>query len=105
MRLEGGNTSLADPLLDQTVVAGIGKKYKSEITVYKSSGCSNPQIVFLYLSERLLGSIQEVLKTDYLNAGCTRPLCFTLYGYNIYLHCFTEVIAESSGFSSSCSYC
>ena len=41
MRLEGGNMGLADPLLDQTVVAGIGNKYKSEITVYKSSGCSN----------------------------------------------------------------
>ncbi|MDQ3839504.1 MAG: hypothetical protein M3297_09575, partial [Thermoproteota archaeon] len=42
---------LADLLLDQTFVAGIGNKYNQKYCSYKSSGLSQ-LVVFLYLNNR-----------------------------------------------------
>ena len=65
---------LADLLLDQTFVAGIGNKYKSEI-LFLLKVCPFRLAKDLSSSEqeKLLNKIREVLKTGYLNAGRTRP--------------------------------
>jgi endonuclease-8 len=71
---ERGNMKLADILLDQTFVAGIGNKYKSEILfLQKLWPFKSANSLSLIKQQRLFGSIQEVLKAGYLNAGRTRP--------------------------------
>jgi len=71
---ERGNMKLADLLLDQTSVAGIGNKYKSEILFLQKLTTFKPAIsLSLSNQQRLLKSIQMVLKAGYLNAGRTRP--------------------------------
>jgi endonuclease VIII len=69
-----GSMKLADLLLDQTFVAGIGNKYKSEILFLQKLWPFKP-VISLSLSnqQRLLKSIQAVLKAGYLNAGRIRP--------------------------------
>lgn len=64
---------LADLLLDQTFVAGVGNKYKSEI-LFLLKVCPFRLAKDLSLSEqeKLLQKIREVLKAGYLNAGRTR---------------------------------
>jgi endonuclease-8 len=70
---DNGNTLIADLLLDQKLVAGIGNKYKSEILFLSKL---NP---FLHIrdispksSEMLLQQIPSVLNTAYRNSGDTR---------------------------------
>ena len=71
---ERGNMKLADILLDQTFVAGIGNKYKSEILfLQKLWPFKSANSLSLIKQQRLFGTIQEVLKAGYLNAGRTRP--------------------------------
>jgi endonuclease VIII len=71
---ERGNMKLADLLLDQTFVAGVGNKYKSEILfLQKLWPFKSANNLSLSKQQRLLGSIQDVLKAGYLNAGRTRP--------------------------------
>lgn len=71
---ERGNMKLADLLLDQTFVAGIGNKYKSEILFLQKLWPFKPaNSLSLAKQERLLESIRAVLKAGYLNAGRTRP--------------------------------
>jgi len=67
------NTLIADLLLDQKLVAGIGNKYKSEILFLSKL---NP---FLHIrdisaksSEMLLQQIPSVLNSGYRNSGATR---------------------------------
>ena len=64
---------LVDFLLDQTFVAGVGNKYKSEILfllkIWPFRLAKDPS---LSEQEKLLRKIPEVLKTNYLNAGRTR---------------------------------
>jgi endonuclease-8 len=70
---ERENMKLANLLLDQTFVAGIGNKYKSEILFLQKLWPFNPaSSLSLSKQQRLLKSIREVLKAGYLNAGCTR---------------------------------
>jgi endonuclease VIII len=70
---ERENMKLADLLLDQTFVAGIGNKYKSEILFLQKLWPFNPaSSLSLSKQQRLLKSIREVLKAGYLNAGRTR---------------------------------
>lgn len=65
---------LADLLLDQTFVAGIGNKYKSEILFLQKLWPFKPaNSLSLSKQQRLLKSIRAVLKAGYLNAGRTRP--------------------------------
>jgi endonuclease-8 len=66
---------IADLLLDQTVVAGIGNKYKSEILFISKI---NP---FMYIKDippkamkTLLQQIVSVLNIGYINAGMTRKV-------------------------------
>jgi endonuclease VIII len=71
---ERGNMKLADLLLDQTFVAGIGNKYKSEILFLQKLWPFKPaNSLSLAKQYRLLESIRAVLKAGYLNAGRTRP--------------------------------
>jgi endonuclease-8 len=71
---ERGNMKLADLLLDQTFVAGIGNKYKSEILFLQKLWPFKPAIsLSLSNQQRLLKSIRAVLKAAYLNAGRVRP--------------------------------
>ncbi|MDQ4012786.1 MAG: hypothetical protein M3146_03555, partial [Thermoproteota archaeon] len=71
---ERGNMKLADLLLDQTFVAGIGNKYKSEILfLQKLWPFKAANSLSLSKQQRLLKSIRVVLRTGYLNAGRTRP--------------------------------
>jgi endonuclease-8 len=71
---ERGNMKLADLLLDQTFVTGIGNKYKSEILFLQKLWPFKPaNSLSLAKQERLLESIRAVLKVGYLNAGRTRP--------------------------------
>ena len=71
---ERGRMKLADLLLDQTFVAGIGNKYKSEILFLEKLWPFKPVINLSQSNQqRLLKSIQAVLKVGYLNAGRTRP--------------------------------
>lgn len=71
---ERESMKLADLLLDQTFVAGIGNKYKSEILFLQKLWPFNPaSSLSLFKQQRLLKSIREVLKAGYLNAGRTRP--------------------------------
>ena len=71
---ERGNMNLADPLLDQTFVVSIGNKYNSEILfLQKIQPFKSANSLSLSKQQRLLRSIQEVLKAGYLNAGRTRP--------------------------------
>jgi endonuclease VIII len=70
---ERENMKLADLLLDQTFVAGIGNKYKSEILFLQKLRPFNPaSSLSQSKQQRLLKSIREVLKAGYLNAGRTR---------------------------------
>jgi endonuclease VIII len=70
---ERENMKLADLLLDQTFVAGIGNKYKSEILfLQKLWPFNHASSLSLSKQQRLLKSIREVLKAGYLNAGRTR---------------------------------
>lgn len=66
---------LADLLLDQTFVAGIGNKYKSELLficmLYPFITAGN---VSAEKRDFLINKISEVLKFGYENAGRTRPL-------------------------------
>jgi formamidopyrimidine-DNA glycosylase len=65
---------LVDLLLDQTFVAGVGNKYKSEILfLLKASPFRLAKDLSSSEQEKLLQKIQEVLKAGYLNAGRTRP--------------------------------
>jgi endonuclease-8 len=65
---------LADLLLDQTFVAGIGNKYKSEILFLRKLW---PFRIANNLSQseeqQLLEEIPRVLKIGYVSAGRTRP--------------------------------
>ena len=71
---ERESMKLADLLLDQTFVAGIGNKYKSEILFLQKLWPFNPaSSLSLSKQQKLLKSIREVLKAGYLNAGRTRP--------------------------------
>jgi endonuclease VIII len=71
---ERGNMKLADLLLDQTFVAGIGNKYKSEILFLQKLWPFKPaNSLSLSKQQRLLKSIPSVLKAGYLSAGRTRP--------------------------------
>ncbi|HEX5979048.1 MAG TPA: DNA-formamidopyrimidine glycosylase family protein [Nitrososphaeraceae archaeon] len=71
--IERENMKLADLLLDQTFVAGIGNKYKSEILFLQKLWPFNPASnLSLSKQQKLLKSIREVLKAGYLNAGRTR---------------------------------
>ena len=69
-----GNMKLADLLLDQTFVAGIGNKYKSEILFLRKL-CPFRFANNLSPSEEqeLLQEIPSVLKMGYISAGRTRP--------------------------------
>ena len=65
---------LVDLLLDQTFVAGIGNKYKSEILfLLKVWPFRLAKDLSLSEQEKLFQKIRGVLKTGYLNAGRTRP--------------------------------
>ena len=50
--IERENMKLADLLLDQTLVAGIGNKYKSEILFLQKLWPFNLHVVFHYLNNR-----------------------------------------------------
>jgi formamidopyrimidine-DNA glycosylase len=70
-----GRKTLADLLLDQSFVAGIGNKYKSEILwqlgldpFMRASALARREIT------RLLAEIPATLRRGYLQAGRTRPL-------------------------------
>jgi endonuclease-8 len=70
-----GRKTLADLLLDQTFVAGIGNKYKSEILwqlgldpFMRASALAPREIT------RLLAEIPATLRRGYLQGGRTRPL-------------------------------
>jgi endonuclease VIII len=72
---ERGGKKLADLLLDQTFVAGVGNKYKSEILFalglppFRRTDRLRPD------EERaLLAEIPRMLRTGYEEAGRTRPL-------------------------------
>jgi endonuclease-8 len=69
-----GKMKLADLLLDQTFVAGIGNKYKSEILFLRKLW---PFRIANNLSQseeqQLLEEIPRVLKIGYVSAGRTRP--------------------------------
>ena len=69
-----GKMKLADLLLDQTFVAGIGNKYKSEILFLRKL-CPFRFTNNLSPSEEqeLLQEIPSVLKMGYISAGRTRP--------------------------------
>jgi endonuclease-8 len=70
---ERGNMKLADLLLDQTFVAGIGNKYKSEILFLQKLWPFKPaNSLSLSKQQRLLKSIRVVLRTGYLSGGRTR---------------------------------
>lgn len=70
-----GTKSLADLLLDQTFVAGVGNKYKSEILFlqglypFERAAELSPAAV-----KALLAEIPRTLKHGYANGGRTRPL-------------------------------
>jgi endonuclease-8 len=71
--IERENMKLADLLLDQTFVAGIGNKYKSEILFLQKLWPFKPaSSLSLSKQQKLLKSIRDVLKVGYLNAGRTR---------------------------------
>lgn len=71
---ERRNMKLTDLLLDQTFVAGIGNKYKSEILfLLKLWPFKLANSLSLSQQQRLLKSIRRVLMDGYLNAGRTRP--------------------------------
>jgi endonuclease-8 len=68
------NKKLVDLLLDQTFIAGVGNKYKSEILFLLrvwpfrlTKDLSSSE------QEKLLQKVQKVLKAGYRNAGRTRP--------------------------------
>jgi endonuclease VIII len=69
--------NLADLLLDQTFVAGVGNKYKSELLFlcklhpFISGGQVSPE-----KRDFLIMKIPEILKFGYENAGRTRPLLY-----------------------------
>jgi formamidopyrimidine-DNA glycosylase len=74
-----GTVMIADLMLDQTVVAGIGNKYKSEILFLSKI---NP---FVYINDippkaikKLLQQIASVLNIGYINAGMTRRVHKTM---------------------------
>ena len=70
--------NLADLLLDQAFVAGVGNKYKSELLfLCKLSPFINGGQVSPEKRDFLIRKIPEVLKFGYENGGRTRPL---LYG-------------------------
>ena len=68
-----GTTLIADLLLDQTCVAGIGNKYKSEILFLSKI---NPFVTIKDISSNsvrtLLQQIPSVLYSGYMNSGATR---------------------------------
>jgi formamidopyrimidine-DNA glycosylase len=65
---------LADLLLDQTFVAGIGNKYKSEILFLRKLWPFRIANNLSWLEEQqLLEEIPRVLKIGYVSAGRTRP--------------------------------
>jgi endonuclease VIII len=67
--------SIADLLLDQTFVAGIGNKYKSEILfLSKLYPFVTAKDLVPKGKKTLLQQIPTVLKAGYLHAGMTRPL-------------------------------
>jgi endonuclease-8 len=69
-----GKRKLADLLLDQTFVAGIGNKYKSEILflrrLYPFRFANNLSSLE---EQELIQEIPSVLKMGYMSAGRTRP--------------------------------
>ncbi len=72
---ERGGKKLADLLLDQTFVAGIGNKYESEIPFtlglapFRRADSLSPE------EERaLVAEIRRTLRTGYEEAGRTRPI-------------------------------
>ena len=69
-----GEMKLADLLLDQTFVAGIGNKYKSEILflrkLYPFRFANNLSPLE---EQKLIQEIPSVLKMGYMSAGRTRP--------------------------------
>ena len=69
-----GKRKLADLLLDQTFVAGIGNKYKSEILflrkLYPFRFANNLSPLE---EQELIQEIPSVLKMGYMSAGRTRP--------------------------------
>ncbi len=65
---------LADLLLDQSFIAGVGNKYKSEILyLLKVWPFRLAKNLSSSEQEKLLQRIREVLTAGYLNAGRTRP--------------------------------
>jgi endonuclease-8 len=69
-----GKMKLADLLLDQTFVAGIGNKYKSEILFLRKLWPFRIANNLSWLEEQqLLEEIPRVLKIGYVSAGRTRP--------------------------------
>ena len=66
---------IADLLLDQTFVAGIGNKYKSEILFLSKI---NPFVTVKDIPSKvmktLLRQIPSILRIGYMNAGMTRDL-------------------------------
>jgi endonuclease VIII len=74
-KLASNDPLIADLLLDQTFVAGIGNKYKSEILfLSKLYPFDTAKDRIPKEKKTLLQQIPTVLKTGYLNAGRTRPL-------------------------------
>jgi endonuclease-8 len=72
---ERGNKTLADLLLDQTFVAGIGNKYKSEILFVLGLYPFQPARDLPQAAERaLLTEIPRMLRGGYVEGGRTRPL-------------------------------
>lgn len=72
---ERGAKTLADLLLDQTFVAGIGNKYKSEILFLQGLYPFQRADALDAKAERaLLAEIPRLLKMGYAKGGRTRPL-------------------------------
>ncbi len=72
---ERGGKALADLLLDQTFVAGIGNKYKSEILFLQGLyPFQRAEDLAPAVTTRLLAEIPRTLKEGYAAAGRTRPL-------------------------------
>lgn len=68
-------TKLADLLLDQTFVAGVGNKYKSELLFLEQlDPFARAGDLATEARERLLRAIPRLLRMGYEEAGRTRPL-------------------------------